>query len=147
MLLELSPAQLLTLLASEEALRMRINEAIALLMQTVEMSALVDVSHPLPPAESLLGICLFYSLIFQTKLFINCSVTEDVDLFLSLSEQHGTKPNTPTTKENNPEENVTEENLDDNTPLFYCPGKQGFYSPRQGKGSYERLNAFRNTGR
>lgn len=32
-------------------------------------------------------------------------------------------------------------------PLFYCPGKQGFYSPRQGKASYERLNAFRNTGR
>lgn len=42
---------------------------------------------------------------------------------------------------------MTEENLDDNTPLFYCPGKQGFYSPRQGKASYERLNAFRNTGR
>lgn len=55
MLLELSPAQLLTLLASEEALRMRVNEAIALLMQTVEMSAL-DVAHPLPPADSLLGI-------------------------------------------------------------------------------------------
>lgn len=55
MLLELSPAQLLTLLASEEALRMRVNEAIGLLMQTVEMSALVDVAHPLPPADSLLG--------------------------------------------------------------------------------------------
>jgi len=64
MLLELSPAQLLTLLASEEALRMRVNEAIALLMQTVEMSALVDVAHPLPPADSLLGICLLYLLIF-----------------------------------------------------------------------------------
>ncbi|XP_001947833.2 E3 ubiquitin-protein ligase UBR5 isoform X3 [Acyrthosiphon pisum] len=125
MLLELSPAQLLTLLASEEALRMRVNEAIALLMQTVEMSSLVDVSHPLPPADSLL---------------------EDVDLFLSLSEQHGSK-SAPPAKENIAEENVTEENLDDNTPLFYCPGKQGFYSPRQGKSSYERLNAFRNTGR
>lgn len=61
MLLELSPAQLLTLLASEEALRMRVNEAIALLMQTVEMSALVEVAaHPLPPADSLLGIYLLY---------------------------------------------------------------------------------------
>jgi len=61
MLLELSPAQLLTLLASEESLRMCVNEAIALLMQTVEMSALVDVAHPLPPADSLLGmfICIF----------------------------------------------------------------------------------------
>lgn len=60
MLLELSPAQLLTLLASEEALRMRVNEAIALLMQTVEMSALVDVAHPLPPADSLLGILYIF---------------------------------------------------------------------------------------
>lgn len=60
MLLELSPAQLLTLLASEEALRMRVNEAIALLMQTVEMSALVEVAHPIPPADSLLGSYFLY---------------------------------------------------------------------------------------
>lgn len=60
MLLELSPAQLLTLLASEEALRMRVNEAIALLMQTVEMSALVEVAHPIPPADSLLGNYFLY---------------------------------------------------------------------------------------
>lgn len=66
-------------------------------------------------------------------------------MFLSLSEQHKTNP--PAAKENLGEENVPEENLDDNMPLFYCPGKQGFYSPRQGKASYERLNAFRNTGR
>lgn len=63
MLLELSPAQLLTLLASEEALRMRVNEAISLLMQSVEMSALVDVAHPLPPADSLLGIIIFLVLL------------------------------------------------------------------------------------
>lgn len=82
------------------------------------------------------------------NIFLNLFVmiTEDVDLFLSLSEQHGSKP-APPAKENIAEENVTEENLDDNMPLFYCPGKQGFYSPRQGKASYERLNAFRNTGR
>lgn len=61
MLLELSPAQLLTLLASEEALRIRVNEAISLLMQTVDMSTIGDVSHPLPQAESLLG-----------KFVINC---------------------------------------------------------------------------
>lgn len=39
------------------------------------------------------------------------------------------------------------EDNDDNSPLFYCPGKRGFYSPRQGKASFERLNAFRNVGR
>jgi len=31
--------------------------------------------------------------------------------------------------------------------LFYQPGKRGFYSPRQGKCTPERLNAFRNVGR
>ena len=36
---------------------------------------------------------------------------------------------------------------DDTAALFYCPGKQGFYSPRQGRATPERLNAFRNVGR
>lgn len=36
---------------------------------------------------------------------------------------------------------------DDNYPLFYQPGKRGFYSPRQGRCTPERLNAFRNVGR
>lgn len=36
---------------------------------------------------------------------------------------------------------------EDNSPLFYSPGKRGFYSPRQGRGTYQRLNAFRNVGR
>lgn len=44
-------------------------------------------------------------------------------------------------------EDATSEDVEDNAPLFYCPGKRGFYSPRQGKASYERLNAFRNVGR
>ncbi|KAH8294942.1 hypothetical protein KR018_004468 [Drosophila ironensis] len=36
---------------------------------------------------------------------------------------------------------------DDNEPLFYTPGKRGFYTPRQGFASFERINAFRNIGR
>lgn len=36
---------------------------------------------------------------------------------------------------------------DDNAPLFYQPGKRGFYSPRPGKSSEARLNCFRNIGR
>lgn len=39
------------------------------------------------------------------------------------------------------------DDTEDNAPLFYAPGKRGFYTPRQGRGSYERLNAFRNVGR
>lgn len=37
--------------------------------------------------------------------------------------------------------------VEDNDPLFYMPGKRGFYTPRQGYGSFERVNAFRNIGR
>ncbi|XP_022226183.2 E3 ubiquitin-protein ligase hyd isoform X3 [Drosophila obscura] len=36
---------------------------------------------------------------------------------------------------------------DDNDPLFYSPGKRGFYTPRQGFATFERINAFRNIGR
>lgn len=42
---------------------------------------------------------------------------------------------------------VEEDDSEDSNPLFYQPGKRGFYSPRQGKSSPERLNAFRNVGR
>ena len=40
-----------------------------------------------------------------------------------------------------------EECTDDNAPLFYSPGKRGFYSPIQGRATPERLNAYRNVGR
>uniref|UniRef100_A0A336LUN3 HECT-type E3 ubiquitin transferase n=1 Tax=Culicoides sonorensis TaxID=179676 RepID=A0A336LUN3_CULSO len=50
-------------------------------------------------------------------------------------------------KKINPIVVIEECQLDDNAPLFYSPGKRGFYSPRQGYPSYERINAFRNVGR
>ena len=42
-----------------------------------------------------------------------------------------------------------EEEGEDNVPLFWQPGKRGYYSPRAGRRpcSAERLNAFRNCGR
>lgn len=40
-----------------------------------------------------------------------------------------------------------EEPEDASAPLFYQPGKRGFYSPRQSRPTPERLNAFRNVGR
>nr|XP_027205852.1 E3 ubiquitin-protein ligase UBR5-like isoform X2 [Dermatophagoides pteronyssinus] len=36
---------------------------------------------------------------------------------------------------------------EDDAPLFYQPGMRGFYSPRAGRSSENRLNAFRNVGR
>ena len=43
------------------------------------------------------------------------------------------------------EEETAEER--DQSPLFYCPGKRGFYAPWQGRPTPERINAFRNVGR
>lgn len=42
---------------------------------------------------------------------------------------------------------LEEYQVEDNAPFFYAPGKRGFYTPRQGLGSFERINAFRNVGR
>src|SRR5699024_6427729 len=42
---------------------------------------------------------------------------------------------------------LLESEADDNAPLFYQPGPRGFYSPRLGRGTEARLNAFRNVGR
>jgi hypothetical protein len=36
---------------------------------------------------------------------------------------------------------------EETAPLFYQPGKRGFYTPRQGRPTEVRLNAFRNVGR
>ncbi|CAF4882284.1 unnamed protein product [Pieris macdunnoughi] len=101
MLLELTPAQLLVLLASEDALRQKVREAMDLI-----------VMHP---SEAIL----------------------DLDVF-SLSERGGGAALNPTSAVSAP---------DDAAPLFYSPGKRGYYSPRQGRATPERINAFRNVGR
>lgn len=56
-------------------------------------------------------------------------------------------PSTPAKQRMNPVVVLEECAVDDYAPLFYSPGKCGFYSPREGFASYERLNAFRNVGR
>ncbi|XP_053600812.1 E3 ubiquitin-protein ligase UBR5 [Plodia interpunctella] len=104
MLLELTPAQLLVLLASEDALRQKVREAMDLI-----------VMHP---SEAIL----------------------DLDVF-SLSERGGrTVAGAPAPPPAAPA-------ADDAAPLFYSPGKRGYYSPRQGRATTERINAFRNVGR
>ncbi|XP_025994709.1 E3 ubiquitin-protein ligase hyd isoform X3 [Solenopsis invicta] len=105
MLLELSPAQLLMLLASEDALRQKVDEAFELIH-----------SHTQDLTSEML----------------------DLDVF-SLTERCAASKKKM--------ENSILDDTEDNAPLFYSPGKRGFYTPRQGRGSYERVNAFRNVGR
>lgn len=70
-------------------------------------------------------------------------VDEAVDLILAQGRDH--------TPEYSPSHQDTdeggEEPEDASAPLFYQPGKRGFYSPRQSRPTPERLNAFRNVGR
>ena len=40
-----------------------------------------------------------------------------------------------------------DDELDDSSALFWQPGKHGYYSPRAGRATPERLSAFRNIGR
>ncbi|XP_014221919.1 E3 ubiquitin-protein ligase hyd isoform X2 [Trichogramma pretiosum] len=108
MLLEMNPAQLLMLLASEEALRQKVDEAFDLINSHSQDMA----------SEALLDLDVFT--ITETRSNNKRKLTMDTAMM---------------------------DDSEDNAPLFYTPGKRGFYTPRQGKASYERLNVFRNVGR
>lgn len=118
MLLELSAAQLLLLLASEESLRAKVEEAVEMILAHGHNQELNQ--------DSLL----------------------DLDVF-TLSDRSSNRRNSGRASGNDTTttDEVTPEDNEDTAPLFYCPGKRGFYSPRQGKGSFERMNAYRNVGR
>ena len=104
MILELPPPQLLILLASEDTLKSRVDEAVDLIL-----------TH----SKEISGEALI-----------------DLDVF-----NFSKNSQTPTSA------SETEQWAEDSSPLFYQPGIVGFYSPRLGKPTPERLNAFRNVGR
>ncbi|XP_055848021.1 E3 ubiquitin-protein ligase hyd [Episyrphus balteatus] len=85
-----------------------------------------------PPAQLLV--------ILSSEDTLRQKVNEALDVIL-----HKQKPETGELKKNVPV--VLLDQIEDNDPLFYSPGKRGFYSPRQGYASFERINAFRNVGR
>jgi len=120
MLLELPPPQLLILLASEDSLKQRIDEAVDIILTHSR-----DIS-----GEALIDLDVF-----------NFSKNNST----SSNAQTGTTTGGTTVKKES--EEWDSEGGPDNSPLFYQPGLRGFSSPRQGKASSERLNAFRNVGR
>uniref|UniRef100_A0AAY3ZX24 E3 ubiquitin-protein ligase UBR5 n=1 Tax=Denticeps clupeoides TaxID=299321 RepID=A0AAY3ZX24_9TELE len=114
MLLELSPAQLLLLLASEDSLRARVEEAMELLIAHGRENG----------ADSILDLG-----------FLDNSEKQEN------RKRHGSTRSVVDMELDDPDDG------DDNAPLFYQPGKRGFYSPRPGKNTEARLNCFRNIGR
>ncbi|XP_057195669.1 E3 ubiquitin-protein ligase UBR5 [Triplophysa rosa] len=116
MLLELSPAQLLLLLASEDSLRARVEEAMELLITHGRENG----------ADSILDLGLL-------------DAPEKAQQ--ENRKRHGSTRSVVDMELDDPDDG------DDNAPLFYQPGKRGFYSPRPGKNTEARLNCFRNIGR
>uniref|UniRef100_H0VF27 HECT-type E3 ubiquitin transferase n=1 Tax=Cavia porcellus TaxID=10141 RepID=H0VF27_CAVPO len=115
MLLELSPAQLLLLLASEDSLRARVDEAMELIIAHGRENG----------ADSILDLGLLDS---SEKVQEN-------------RKRHGSSRSVVDMDLDDTDDG------DDNAPLFYQPGKRGFYTPRPGKNTEARLNCFRNIGR
>lgn len=133
MLLELTPAQLLVLLASEDALRLKVREAMDLI-----------VMHP---SEAILDV---FSLSDRggggggagvagaSGASGGAAGSGGSGSSGGAGTSSGALPSLP------PMPSIP---ADDTAPLFYSPGKRGYYSPRQGRASGERINAFRNVGR
>jgi E3 ubiquitin-protein ligase EDD1 len=129
MLLDLPATQLLMLLASEESLRQKANEALEIIIsrQRLEMDNL-NVST------------------------VNVGTTSSgaqITATVSVENTGGSSNQTPikSALKNSPVLIIEDCQGSSDAPLFYSPGKRGFYSPRQGYPSTERLNAFRNVGR
>ncbi|XP_069477553.1 E3 ubiquitin-protein ligase UBR5 isoform X1 [Ambystoma mexicanum] len=115
MLLDLSAAQLLLLLASEDSLRARVDEAMELIIAHGRENG----------ADSILDLGLL----------------DTSDKVQENRKRHGSSRSVVDMELDDTDDG------DDNAPLFYQPGKRGFYTPRPGKNTEARLNCFRNIGR
>ena len=78
---------------------------------------------------------------------LNAEALLDLDIFNLSSTNRDDKKKKAGSSSDRRSDVEDDDELDDKLPLFWQPGKRGYYSPRPGKGSQERLNAFRNVGR
>lgn len=161
MLLDLPPTQWIMLVSSDETLRQRANEAMALITFRHRMDRDASGSgnsgnsgnnNNNPQLSSV-------SLNITSSATLNIISTSDQSPNLGggsnniLQQSQGSGSSSQqsgSTKKLNPIvvlEDCQNLTVDDNAPLFYQPGKPNFYSPRQGYPSFERINAFRNVGR
>jgi E3 ubiquitin-protein ligase EDD1 len=85
------------------------------------------------------------TVLLSSESFLRAKVEEAVNLLASSGES--------TTNPQQQQQQTSQEQVtnylanDDNTPLFWQADKKGFFSPRPGKNSISRLNAFRSIGR
>ena len=174
MLLELTPAQLLLLLASEDSLRQRVEEAVEIILAAEGTAGPAvpagvptsgpgqELEHPPPPHQESLSPLDVFNLATNTSsssavvaAAAALPVTSSPSPLAASSMPSLTStPSIMAAKAALQQAGVREtpERMDvdlgdENAPLFYQPGKRGFYSPRMSRPSDTRLNAFRNVGR
>jgi len=143
MLLELSPANLLLLLATEDTLRERVEEAVDIILTSgsgsVASQNLPPTSNPseieAPPGTG------------PPQHSENMSPLDVFNLATGLTPPPSSSHKKEAASSPAHDQTKTETEGEDLAPLFYQPGKKGFYSPRQGRPTDVRLNAFRNVGR
>ncbi|KAL9891475.1 E3 ubiquitin-protein ligase hyd isoform X1 [Glossina fuscipes] len=83
--------------------------------------------------------------ILSSEDMLRQKVNEALDIIKQKTD--ACSPSSSQSKKMSPVVMLEQCHVEDNEPLFYMPGKRGFYTPRQGYGSLERINAFRNIGR
>jgi E3 ubiquitin-protein ligase EDD1 len=155
MLLDLPPTQLIMLLASEENLRQKSNEALDIInfRQRIEQennsgsAGAAGSSNNNNNASP--GILTSQSTILTTSSpsLTSGGGTTTLNIVNIESTSNVAGATGQSSKKMNPIVVLEDCQLDDNAPLFYQPGKPNIYSPRQGYPSFERINAFRNVGR
>ena len=140
MLLDLPPTQWIMLLSSDETLRQKANEAMALITFRHRMDRDGSSSGNNNNNQSPSG-----SVSLTNSATLNIISNDASPNTQQQPPQGSTSQQAP--KKLNPIVVLEDCQLDDSAPLFYQPGKPNFYSPRQGYPSFERINAFRNVGR
>ena len=89
------------------------------------------------------------TVLLNSESFLRAKVEEAINLLASSGESTTTSQQQQQPSQQTQQQDQVSNYLinDDNTPLFWQADKKGFYSPRPGKNSTSRLNAFRNVGR
>jgi len=162
MLLELTPPVLLTLFSSEEALRGKVDEAAEIIFaysKDNNVNSQSNVGQSSSGSNNNNIAVMAASPISSTLHHMNTNSADllDLDIFNltsnSRSSSGGLSSALNKARSSSHSAGATaidfdeDEDSEDNSPLFYQPGKRGFNSLRQGKCTPERLNAFRNVGR
>ena len=144
MLLDLPPTQWIMLLSSDDTLRQKANEAMALITFRHRMDREGNASSG-GNNNNNQQASASVSLNISSSATLNIISSEASPNIQQQASQGSSSQQSQ--KKLNPIVVLEDCQIDDNAPLFYQPGKPNFYSPRQGYPSFERINAFRNVGR